>query len=352
MRRMSRRWQALSSIPAQRSLDGIEVSSPRFLNLPRAAILGFSGWTYWLGARKKVFKLARRSDFDLIHAHTTLPDGFAATLFARRLGIPTFVTVHGADAYWGVHQGTLARRAILTTWERADRVICVSERVRRWCLAHWTGPEGKFVVVPNGMAFDQLASEDQADEIRGRYPGRMLLLTTATLVPRKAHEYVLRALPGVVSGHPDLLYLVVGAGGELQHLRELTCQMGLENHVEFCGAQPHSEAMAYMAACDAFIMPSWDEAFGIVYLEAMAHGKPIVGSQGEGIAGIVTHGETGLLVPPRSVDAIEEALLWLLDHPVEAERMGQRARSLVERQYTWEHNACRVKEIYEEILAQ
>lgn len=352
VRWLRRKWRAYASIPRQRNLGGIVVRSPRCLTLPRATLFELTGWAYWLGARKSVSDLAQDLDFDLIHAHTTLPDGFAATRFAHRLGIPLVITVHGYDVQWAVHLRSSVRRVILETWERANRVICVSETLRRRCVALWEGPTEKFVAIPNGMALDRLASEGQAVEIRNRYPYRTLLLTVATLIPRKGHEFVLRALPRVIRHHPDVLYLVIGEGELMSRLRALARQLGVEDHVVCCGAQPHAEAMAHMAACRVFVMPSWNEAMGIAYLEAMAHGKPVVGCQGEGIADVVTDGETGLLVPPRDADAVAEALLWLLDHPVEAERMGQKARKLILQEYTWDHNAHRVRQVYEEVCAR
>ncbi|HEC35133.1 MAG TPA: glycosyltransferase family 4 protein [Anaerolineae bacterium] len=352
VRWLRRKWRAYASIPRQRNLGGIVVRSPRCLTLPRATLFELTGWAYWLGARKSVSDLAQDLDFDLIHAHTTLPDGFAATRFAHRLGIPLVITVHGYDVQWAVHLRSSVRRVILETWERANRVICVSETLRRRCLAHWTGEEDKFITVPNGMALDQLASEDQAEGISSRYHGRPLLLTVANVTPQKGHEYVLRALPRVVRRHPDVLYLIVGEGEEAPRLRALAWELGMKDYVVFCGAHPHAEAMAYMAACRIFVMPSWNEALGVVYLEAMAHGKPVIGCQGEGIADVVTHGETGLFVPPRDADAVAEALLWLLDHPAEAERMGQKARKLILQEYTWDHNAHRVRQVYEEVCAR
>ena len=97
-------------------------------------------------------------------------------------------------------------------------------------------------------------------------------------------------------------------------------------------------------------MPSWQETFGLVYLEAMAHGKPVVAVQGQGVDGIVTHGETGILVKPRDIDTLVEALDFLLSHPEEAKAIGERSRNMVLKNYTWEKNAKRTIEVYHEVL--
>jgi teichuronic acid biosynthesis glycosyltransferase TuaC len=105
-----------------------------------------------------------------------------------------------------------------------------------------------------------------------------------------------------------------------------------------------------MAACDIFTLPSWNEGFGIVYLEAMACGKPVIGCQGEGIEDFVEHGRTGLLAKPKDVDSLFEALEFLISRPHEAEAMGVQARKLVFENYTWAKNAEKIIKLYEEVI--
>jgi len=101
---------------------------------------------------------------------------------------------------------------------------------------------------------------------------------------------------------------------------------------------------------DIFSLLSWREGFGVVYLEAMAHGKPVIGCQGEGIEDVIAHGKNGLLVKPRDIDSLVEALDFLLSHPEEAKAMGERARKLVLENYTWEKNAEKTIKVYKEVL--
>ena len=105
-----------------------------------------------------------------------------------------------------------------------------------------------------------------------------------------------------------------------------------------------------MAACDIFTLPSWSEGFGVVYLEAMATGRPVIGCEGEGIEDLVEQGKTGLLVKPKCVDSLVEALDFLLSYPEEARAMGERARKLVIENYTWGTNASKMIEVYRGIL--
>jgi glycosyltransferase involved in cell wall biosynthesis len=120
--------------------------------------------------------------------------------------------------------------------------------------------------------------------------------------------------------------------------------------VEFLGQLSHKKVMEYMAVTDIFSLPSWNEAFGVVYIEAMAQGKPVIGCQGEGIEDFVEDGKTGLLAKPKDVDSLVKALDFLLSHPTEAQEIGKRAGDLVLKHYTWEKNAEKTIEVYQEVL--
>ncbi|MBE9569441.1 MAG: glycosyltransferase, partial [Proteobacteria bacterium] len=210
------------------------------------------------------------------------------------------------------------------------------------------GIRDKLIVVPNGIEPQDVLSRpvDFAKQ-QGKY---LTLLSVSNLVQTKGIDLNLYALQKIHKNYPALRYVVIGSGPEEAGLRKLAKELGLERQVEFLGRQPHHRVMAYMAACDVFTLPSWNEGFGIVYLEAMANGKPVVGCRGEGIEDFVEHGKTGLLVKPRDVDSLIEALNFLLRNPEEARAMGERARKLVLENYTWEKNAEKTIKVYQEVL--
>ena len=120
--------------------------------------------------------------------------------------------------------------------------------------------------------------------------------------------------------------------------------------VELLGQLSHKKVIEYMAVTDIFSLPSWNESFGVFYLEAIAQGKPVIGCQEEGIEDFVMQGKTGLLVKPKDVESLTEALDFLLNNPNEAKTMGERARKVVLENYTWEKNAKKTIEIYNQAL--
>jgi glycosyltransferase involved in cell wall biosynthesis len=127
---------------------------------------------------------------------------------------------------------------------------------------------------------------------------------------------------------PDLLCRIIGAGPERTQLDGLVHQLGLSDAIDLCGKRPHADVLGEMSWCDIFALPSWGEAGGTVYGEAMQFGKPILACLGEGITDIVRDREHGCLVPPRDVSALVDALRWLLVDAARRERVGEQARQL------------------------
>jgi len=119
----------------------------------------------------------------------------------------------------------------------------------------------------------------------------------------------------------------------------------------FDGWLAPEKVACHCRACDIFVLPSSPEGFGIVYLEAMAYGKPVIACQGEGISEIIEDGQTGLLVPPHDSAAVAAAIRALLADPERAARIGEAAREVAS-QYTWRRNAERLLGIYRELTGQ
>lgn len=160
---------------------------------------------------------------------------------------------------------------------------------------------------------------------------RRVLLTVSRLAANKGHARVIDVLPTLRARFPDLVYLVVGEGGERAALEERAAARGVADEVRFAGLV--DDVRAYFAACDVFVMPSGrladgkaGEGFGIAYVEAGASGVPAVASASGGGAEVVIDGETGCVVDPADPRALERAIADLLADPARARRLGDAAR--------------------------
>ncbi|ODA41168.1 glycosyltransferase [Desulfosporosinus sp. BG] len=347
------KWGGYPAVPLLEQPDGFPVFHPRVLEFPRSLFFEYYPATFVWGI-KQVFTEQIARGVDIIHAHVAHPDGAAAVRFGRKFNIPVVVTIHGQDFAYTLNRSRICAESVRATLKDAARVILVSDKLRnQYGLESWADQLEKYRVIFNGV---NLADVVQRPEPQGTYwehqprASRRILLTVGFLRPDKGHAMVLKALPELIGEFPDLEYRIVGDGSERQTLEALTAELGLEEYVVFRGSLPHPEAMREMAQCDIFVLPSWNEAFGVVYLEAMAHGKPIIGTTGEGISEILAQEGVGKAVPPKDVLAITEEIRGLLRNPEQAAAMGSRGKELVTRKFTWEYNAQKTLKVYEEII--
>jgi phosphatidylinositol alpha-1,6-mannosyltransferase len=185
--------------------------------------------------------------------------------------------------------------------------------------------------------------ELSAQKIREQYHvgEAPMLLTVGRLQRRKGHDMVIRALPLIKTKFPRATYLIVGAGEEFAYLQSLVDEMGVGDSVIFAGCVADEALPAYYAACDVFIMPNREidgdiEGFGMVYLEASAAGKPVIGGRSGGTSDAIRDGITGLRVDGTSVGEVADAAIVLLNDSETSRIMGERGRRWVEREFTWE----------------
>lgn len=334
------KWGQYAKIPRQEFRQGVEVYYPRYPVLPGRCLLHWSGFSYYWSIKNVVKEIEESFPFDLIHAHVALPDGFAALRITPKR--PVVLTIHGVDIFITVNLGNKCRRAVVSTLNKADKVVAVSSKIKKELERYML--DEKLTVIPNGIIPAQVAEESSKLEMQ--FAGKTVILTVAYLIERKGHRYVLEALARLVPEFPNLLYLVIGDGVEERSLKKMTEELGLGEHVAFLGRRSSREVMQYMALSDIFVLASWNEAFGVVYLEAMVHGKPVIGCRGEGVEDVVTDGINGLLVPPRDPGELSRTLKSLLSNQETAERLGEEGRKTVLEKFTWAQVVKELQEIY------
>jgi len=332
-------WPALQRIPQSAEYEEGVVRYPRFFTLPRALWRTREGGSI----ARTVGSLIRSGGYDLIHAHTAVPDGDAARRISRECGIPYVCTVHGYDSVW-VRQPGAVQAAILAAFREAARVVCVSERIRTGLLKYDPRPD-RFTVIHHGVD----VSRTGGDTAQRREAGTRPILTVGRLVPQKGFAELIRAISLVRKQIADVRLAIVGTGPERERLSVLIRSLGLDGYVSLPGGMPHDRLLDLYREADVFCMISQDEGFGMVYLEAMARGVPVVGSQGEGIADIIRDGENGLLVPPRNAEAAAEALIHLLTDSDLRARIGEAGRQTAAG-LTWAKNAQEHIALYRDVI--
>ena len=249
----------------------------------------------------------------------------------RLLRIPYVVYSHGEDLPGSARR---LKKDHLRVWllGRADRILTNSgfsrRRIERLGL-----DAGKTQVISAGISTELFTPGDGGEMRRALGIGQddPVLLTVGRLDFRKGQDGVIGALPRLRREFPHLRYLIVGEGPERQKLTALACEKGVAGQVHFAGFQPDERLPAYYRACDVFVMHNRTlennvEGFGLVFLEANACGKPVVGGRSGGAAEAVLHGTTGFLVEPDDGQGLVETLRKLLGDAALRREMGLAGR--------------------------
>jgi glycosyltransferase involved in cell wall biosynthesis len=321
--------------------DGVAAEYPRVLQLPRRVLFDRLGDLAYYGLRH--LPSLRAGGYDLVHAHQALPDGALAQRLAADLCLPYVVTVHGADVYQHFRLGGAVERRAKAVLGAADAVMANSSAVAR-LLAGAVAPE-RLTVVLNGTTGLGRVVAPAADYL----PGEPLVLTVGYLIERKGIGYLIEAVARVRRGGRRVHLAIVGDGCLRDALGAQAETAGVGDSVHFLGRVPHARVLALMARCELFALPSWDEAFGLVYTEAMAQGTPVVAGEGEGPEDFITDGVNGYLVPVRDAGALASIITRVLVDPGAAAAVGQAGRAAA-LALSWERNARLTGEVYERVL--
>jgi len=345
---LSSKWKKYNNTPERTVYGGISIWYPQYLTFPRAWFFASSGQRMYLGIKDVVSKIYKEFQFDLIHAHVALPDGFAALKIKKIYYKPVIVNIHGQDLQQTLYKNSSCKTALFYVFKQADKIITVSNKLKRIAKENF-GFAKKIITIGDGVQINKLILKRNNISKIGNYNYRTIL-SVSNLILQKGIDYNLKSFAKLVDKYNNLRYLIIGDGPEMKRLKELSHNLGINKQVEFLGKLSHENVLVYMAKADIFSLPSWNEGFGVVYIEAMAQGKPIIGCQGEGIEDFVENGKTGLLVKPKDVDNLAKALGFLLRNIDEAKIIGERAQKFVLENYTWEKNAEKTIEIYREVL--
>jgi glycosyltransferase involved in cell wall biosynthesis len=300
------------------------------------------------GIKKTIDKIHEIFQFDIIHAHVALPDGYAAIKLATKYQIPVITTVHGADLYLTAEINSKCKQKVASVFSRSNKTVFVSKKLEQ-IAKEKTISNVESIVIGNGVSFEKQGTTKHRTTTTENKPPT--IFSASYLITRKAIRYNLLALAEVLKKHNNVIYKIAGDGPEQENLRKLVNDLGIHKQVQFLGMLSHQETIEQMFAADIFSLPSWDEAFGVVYIEAMAEGKPVIACKGEGIEDVITHGKTGLLVKPKDVESLTDAFDFLLSNPDKAISIGERAKKLVLDNFTWEKNAEKTVKAYEEVLS-
>jgi glycosyltransferase involved in cell wall biosynthesis len=352
IRGMKPRWDAFRNTPFHETVpNNVEVFRPRYFCLPRNASLLMDGLSYMKAIAATVDQIYESFRFDILHVHGAVPDGHGVLLANRTRNVPVVLNIHGRDIYSTARMSRFHRRLVGRVIAGADKVIAVSARLKELIVELFPGIREP-LVIHDGMDATLFSSDSAADTDVERSGGGPVVLTVGYLIARKNHKAVISAVSRLRDTYPHIRLKIVGSGPEENRLRALCQKLGVSDIVEFLGLCSRERVRQLMSECDVFALPSWDEAFGIVYIEAMSQGKPVIGCRNEGIEEFVNDGETGFLVSPHDLDELTEKIRMLIEQREMAEGVGKAARRHVLMNFTWQKNVDQLMGVYRELVGQ
>jgi glycosyltransferase involved in cell wall biosynthesis len=283
--------------------------------------------------------------FDLIHSHFTWSAGYAGARLKEEYGIPFVVTGHGYDVYSLPFKDDEWRAKIEYVLNTADHIITVSQS-NLACIQK-LDVSTPVTVIPNGFRSDLFYPRDTSECRKAlNLPlDKKIILTVGNLEPVKGQAHLVEAVQRIVRERKDILCVIVGAGKVRTVLERQIRSLRLENYILLAGGKPHDEIPLWMNACDLFVLPSLRESFGVVQIEAMACGKPVVATRNGGSEEVVISDEYGLLAEPADPENLAEKILVALDREWDSEAILAYAE-----RFTWENIAKEIAGVYIQIL--
>lgn len=283
-----------------------------------------------------VKKLARKYEFDVIHAHDWLVS-VAAKALKHSLNKPLVATIHATEhgRNNGIHselQYEINQKEWELTYE-ANRVIVCSEYMFQELKQIFHLPEDKMAIIPNGVDYELIKPRHNGSTFYAKE--RFTIFSVGRMVKEKGYQTVIDAASILKEKKMNIQFIIAGKGPMLAEFQQQVIERDLKTHIDFLGFISDEERNDWFYRCDATIFPSFYEPFGIVALEGLASGKATIVSDTGGLASIIRHNENGVKFIPGDVHSLVNQVLYLYNHPILRESLATEGLKDVKTRYNW-----------------
>lgn len=318
--------------------------------------------SYHWNVALKISKIIKRQNISLIHSHTPFAGSMLTCIAGKIAGIPVINHAHVSDSL--SHNLIIRNYQKLMNWwmsrNYCNVIISVSEMVKKEAIAQGSD-SSKFQVIYNGTPLNALESfniKGVREDIRRQlniYKDIPIAIHVGRLCETKGQHLLIKAASHLRQSGIEIIYLIVGEdlvedGEYRQYLKALATELEVDDLVLFLGQR--SDIPQLLATADFLVLPSTAEGLPLVILEAMAAGRPVIATKIGGVPEIVEHQKTGLLVPIENITDLAEAILWMVQHPESAHKMGLEGLEVVRKDFSVEKMQQEILSIYDRLLAQ
>lgn len=342
---------AASDLPAEEVIDGVRIfRAPVWGRKARSHASFLSMITFWPIGTKLGKRLIAEHHYDLINTWFTVPSGPTGTHLAKALGVPHVISMAGGDVYdpskwYTPDKNPLLAQVVKWVLRSADGHTSVSTDLAKRAKEIY-GFDREIDVIALGAVPNKTPAVPRSE--LGLDDDAIYMVTLGRLVRRKNLKRVIDAM-GMVN-HPKLNFLILGDGPERDNLTQQAHSLGLADRVHFKGFVTQTEKYQFLQAADIFTLPSMHEGFGIVYIEGMLAGLPVIAAKPGGQEDYLIEGETGYLVGREDTQGLAQAIQKLIDDPVGRKLMGETARAKA-LNFTPQRTAEQYEELFERLVA-
>ena len=279
--------------------------------------------------------------FDIIHAHFTWPSGYIGVKLKSKYNVPVVITLHANSARF-YKEVDMNYPPLNYAWKNADALIRVNKKdvpvLKKF-------NENSFSI-PNGFSskFKPLDQEECRKSL-GLPQNVKILFTLGWLIERKGFNYLIEAMDIILKERKNVFCFIGGSGKLKDKLQSQINDLKLEKYVKLIGFIPDEALLLWMNACDVFVLPSLSESFGVVLIEAMACGKPVISTYNGGSEEVVISEEYGLLMEPRNSINLAKKIEIALEKEWNHQKINEYAQ-----QFTWKDIATKILDLYHKVI--
>ena len=308
--------------------------------------------TYLFSGAWKLLRLMKKNNYKLIHAHWVIPTGLIGIIGSILFNKPLLVTAHGSDLLdWGKRK--LLKNITKFVLKYSYFVIVNSRAMYDTALELGADKQKTSVIYASGIDIEKFNSNIKDTDILRSYnisDSEFVILFVGQLIERKRIKDLINALGIIKNNFNKISLCIIGDGEERDNLEKIAIKLNLKNKVIFIGSVQNEKLPYYYTACDLFVLPSRQEGMGVVLLEAMACGKPVIGSDVDGIKSIIQNGFNGMLFKSMDVEDLAENIKFLYNNEKERVRLAKNARKVVENKYSNTIQIKKILKIYSKVI--
>ncbi len=334
------------------NIEGINIHRVPVLNRQELSTATFSSMvSFFPSSLWKGISLCKKNNYDLINTHFAIPSGPTGIILSKLFKIPHVLTIIGGDIYdpskrLSPHKNIVLNRIISYIVNKSDKVIAISKDTKERTIKYYE-VEKEINIVHYGLELPNFEKHTRSE--LGLSDDDFILIAVGRLIKRKGLKYLIKAIEKLDDGRIKLL--IIGDGPDKENLKALSRELKIDSQVNFLGPIWGDKKFQYLHASDVFVLPSLHEGFGIVFLEAMYCGLPIITTNYGGQRDFIIDTENGFLVPVGNVDALADKIRFLLTNEKVRHKISKNNKRHIKDFYI-SNMANKYEEIFKRTLEQ